>query len=153
MNDTHGKLGFSGTRQGMDKKQTEDFLMQIKTIPPREFHHGSCCGADVEAARLVRQHVPGCRIVAHPGPANCRHKQDSGVDDEVRPCRPYRVRNCAIVNETAALFAAPFSADPDSRSGTWMTIRHADQFGFPHISYRADTEQELIEKARDRNGT
>jgi hypothetical protein len=73
-----------------------------------EFHHGSCQGADVEAAMLVR-YICGnkCKIVCHPGPGGDAHRQDSGVDDVILPVKAHFARNRDIVNACEVLIVCP----------------------------------------------
>lgn len=88
------------------------------------FRHGSCKGGDVEIAKLVRKLFPQCRIIAHPGPKDNPFYENSGVDDEILPNKPFLTRNKDIVNSVDVLYALPEGPEK-IRSGTWSTIRYA----------------------------
>lgn len=130
------KLGFTGTRHGMTDGQRASFgSLIVFDLLPTEFHHGSCQGADVEAARLVEHVTDGgsipCRIVCHPGPDGDPHQQQSGVDDETLPGKTHFARNRDIVDGTDALVAAPAQMEGQQFGGTWYTIRYARKTGKP----------------------
>ena len=121
-------VGFTGTRNGMTDEQIAIFEGLIPR--PASFHHGSCKGADVQAARIVRKlfrdHIP---IIAHPGPDGDSNREDSGVDDEKCPPRSHLARNRDIVNLCDLLIACPFESEEQPRGGTWYTIRYARNRG------------------------
>lgn len=121
-------IGFSGTRHGMNDVQRALFEGLIKE--PTEFHHGSCRGSDIQAARIVRSlfrnHIP---IICHPGPDGDGNREDSGVDDEKRPPRSHLARNRDIVNACDLLIACPFENEEQARGGTWYTINFAKKTG------------------------
>lgn len=113
------KVGFTGTRHGLTDLQAATFEGLVSG--PDEFHHGSCQGADVEAARIVRRsHAKPVKIVCHPGPAGDEHQQDSGVDDERRAPKTHFARNRDIVAETDELVACPCDVTEQNRGGTWL---------------------------------
>lgn len=122
------KLGFTGTRFGMSVLQKRVFQLAVASKSIEEFHHGSCQGADVEAARIVRELHPSCRIVAHPGPDGDNHRELSGVDDLTLEPKTHFARNRDIVNATDLLLATPFQAERQSRGGTWYTVDFAEKF-------------------------
>jgi hypothetical protein len=123
------KLGFTGTRHGMTDHQKQLFRQVLSGIQLYEFHHGSCQGADVEAARIVREVVPNCLIVAHPGPDGDKHREVSGVDNVTTEPKSHFARNRDIVNETDLLAAAPLQDEPQNYGGTWYTIGYARKAG------------------------
>lgn len=137
------KAGVTGSRHGFSASQAMAFrrwAAEQESID--EFHHGSCSGVDVEAARIVRELHPGCRIIAHPGPEDCPHQADSGVDDEALPGKGHFARNRDIVNCTEFLAGFPFSMgvrpDGTRMGGTWYTIEFARKVGRPHIVVSPD---------------
>lgn len=124
------KLGFTGTRNGMTELQKTIFEGLLQ--PMEEFHHGSCRGADVEAARIVHHTFElSPTIVCHPGPDDDPCREASGVDDEVRPPKTHFARNRDIVNETDELIATPADMAEQERGGTWYTIRYAQRVRKP----------------------
>jgi hypothetical protein len=124
------RVGFTGTRKGMTASQAAVFEGLVEL--PTEFHHGSCKGADVEAARIVRRtfivHVP---VICHPGPNGDPCQEPSGVDDERREPKTHFARNRDIVNETDRLIACPCDMTEQSRGGTWYTVSYARKKGKP----------------------
>lgn len=121
-------VGFTGTRHGMTDVQAtvlEGFLR-----PMAEFHHGSCKGADVEAARIVRRtFAHPVRIIAHPGPDDDQCRDESGVDDETLPGLTHFARNRDIVDQCDELIACPREPTEQPKGGTWYTIRYARKRG------------------------
>jgi hypothetical protein len=124
-------LGFTGTRHGLTHPQRVSFsnlLVRLEETGHRVlvFRHGSCQGADVEAALATRV-VCGSdvRIIAHPGPDVDKHQVDSGVDDEKLPGKTHFARNRDIVACTDALVACPHDDVEQPFGGTWYTVRHA----------------------------
>jgi hypothetical protein len=62
-------VGFTGTRDGMTGPQRRTLTGMLAFVAMggdrvAEFHHGSCRGSDVEAARLARELIAGVRLVA-----------------------------------------------------------------------------------------
>lgn len=123
------KLGFTGTRHGMTAAQKREFAELIKRMRPAVFRHGSCQGADVQAAQIVFGVYDFTRIVCHPGPDGDSHRQASGVDDETLPGKTHFARNRAIVDATDALVACPCDMAEQARGGTWYTVGYARKKG------------------------
>ena len=123
------KLGFTGTRHGMTEVQENKFYDLLANVD--EFYHGSCAGADVRAAQLVRQMFwKDVNIVAMPGPDDDSWQTSSGVDDITLPTRSHFVRNRDIVERCDELYATPkeWVARPAWKGmmgGTWYTINYA----------------------------
>ncbi len=118
-------VGFTGTRRGLtvDQKATFEGLMWDRC---HEFHHGSCCGADVEAAKIVRNTLKNhVKIIGHPGPTGESCKVSSGVDDEVTKDKTHFARNRDIVNLSDELIACPGEMESPGYGGTWYTINYA----------------------------
>jgi hypothetical protein len=128
--------GFTGTQHGMTTAQHTTLTEFLSRLSGRlaEFHHGDCIGADEEAAaimrRLSRGVTPPTRIICHP-PQNEAKRSALRLWDEARPALPYLQRNKVVVDETSVLLAAPGQANNVLRSGTWSTIRYAQQLGRP----------------------
>lgn len=125
-------VGFTGTRVGMTPAQLDAFKELVATTRFKEFHHGSCMGADVEAARIVRRFAEEyVYIVCHPGPADDSCQQASGVDDEIREPLTHFRRNRNIVSCCDLLVATPKESIPQNRGGTWYTINYAHKLNKP----------------------
>jgi hypothetical protein len=135
-------LGITGTRSGMTLPQLRtlfDLLSKLDAVPAAaEFHHGSCQGADVQAARcvsLIRESYVGsgvgCVIVSHPGPDGDTCRRDSGVDDAVLPGKNHFARNRDIVNVCDLLIVCPGQMSHQPKGGTWMTFDYARKQGKP----------------------
>ncbi len=123
-------VGFTGTRKGMTDAQRAAFgTLIVFDVPPHIFTHGSCEGADVEAARIVRYVNDACRIACRPGPVDDPHRSLSGVDDEAMPARTHFARNRDIVDGSDVLVAAPCDDTEQPFGGTWYTIRYARKKG------------------------
>ena len=119
------KMGFSGTRNGMTEAQKNAFVRLIDAEPPNWFHHGSCVGADCEAALIVRMRFPVyCVIVRHP-PKDTSLMAQNAPYGEDRPAKSHLARNRDIVNETELLIATPFQMEHQESGGTWYTIDFA----------------------------
>ena len=107
------KIGFTGTRRGMSMNQKR-MLRYVMTrfYDVVEFHHGAAIGADTEAVEIVTtlgrwENSP--QIIPHPAKKN-----------------PL-ARNRTIVSKVGILIAAPATDREVLRSGTWATIRYAQQ--------------------------
>src|SRR6266403_2732141 len=122
-----GKMGFTGTRQGMSERQKNAVWNLLKKLHPSEFHHGDCVGADKEAHDLVREMVPSCKIIVHP--ANILGMSAGCIADVYMPTKDPLERNKDIVNSCQLLVATPATDLEVLRSGTWMTIRYARREG------------------------
>ena len=124
-------IGFTGTRNGMTMTQKHilgDGLFWLRSFA-EEFHHGDCVGADEEAASLAKGF--GYQIVGHP--PDERGARAFFQSDISLPEKPYLERNHAIVDATQILIACPFEVEEVLRSGTWATIRYANQSNKPIV--------------------
>lgn len=135
------KVGFTGSRRGMTKLQTAEWLKFIVEHHPFELHHGDCIGADAQGhMNYYTYPEKGKRIVIHP-PINDTYRAfthlsfdwtvEEVMDDtvvEVRPEKEYLDRNADIVNDTEFLVAFP-NRDTVHKGkgggGTWSTVRYA----------------------------
>ena len=130
-------IGFSGTRNGMTEVQVTllEGLLPGKML---RFLHGSCYGADVEAAQLART-LFGKRvlIVAYPGIrfGSTTLAAKSNVDDWTMPVEDYLERNRRIVHDCDELIACPGEG---VSKGTWYTIKYARKCGKPVTIIHAD---------------
>lgn len=120
------KMGFTGTRKGMTDWQKRRLREWLRVFRPDEFHHGDCVGADAQAHKIVRETLPGCRIVAHPSDMP-RFRARCKADETFAP-QPPLVRNGVIVALTDEMVAAPETDEEQSRSGTWATVRYARHY-------------------------
>lgn len=125
-------VGFTGSRNGITAFQRAVFgTILIFDVHPAVFRHGSCKGADVEAARVVRYAYSerGIRIIAHPGLDNDLCRVDSGVDDDVLAGRTHFARNRDIVDKSDLLVAMPDCQPLGSNGGTSYTVGYAKKVG------------------------
>lgn len=119
-------VGFTGTRHGMTDVQRASFgTLIVLDVKVTEFHHGSCKGADIEAARIVRHVVSPSWIINHPGPDGDPCREESGVDDEILPPKTHFARNRDIVDKSDILVACPCDMTDQPRGGTWYTVGYA----------------------------
>ncbi len=133
------RVAVTGTREGMTDAQRATFGTVLLPLDLHgadavtEFHHGSCQGVDVQAARLARYVLgDGVRVVCHPGPAGHPCREDSGVDDEVRPAKTHFARNRDLVDGADVLVACPLRPDPIGKNtpgGTAYTVNYARKKG------------------------
>lgn len=117
------KVGFTGTREGMNQQQKEEFALHFNTLGATEFHHGDCNGADAQAHEIVRLCFPNVKIVIHPPLRNYMRAYCKG--DLLMPQLDYLPRDEKIVDSTEYLIAAPLRDYEEKRSGTWYTVRYA----------------------------
>jgi len=142
------KIGFTGTREGMSKRQEGLFSRVISEYfyDMDEFHHGDCIGADAEA----HQHIHDCRrydedghevkIVIHPPlkdevRAHCKtyNRDPYYYDDIIKVKKNYLERNRDIVDATDLLIATPKELSTTEFYGTMYTIKYAHDKGVPVI--------------------
>lgn len=124
-------IGFTGTQFGMTRAQGETVWKIVSHLPEFIAHHGDCIGADDTFDKLVRL-CPNLRgIVVHPPDNTAKRAFVSTLGCEVRPEKPYLERNLDIVREVVALIATPKESNPQMRSGTWATVRRAQEWTVP----------------------
>lgn len=114
------KIGFSGSRFGLSDMQ-KNILRHVVGDKCGEFHHGLCVGGDADAHDIVREFKDFWKIIGHP-PANSSLRANR-ICDELRPEKPYLMRNKDIVDETAFLIGMPKQQSPET-GGTWYTINY-----------------------------
>jgi hypothetical protein len=145
------KIGFTGTRAGMNDRQRElvkavlDSLAWAATHGPLrlkerpEFYHGGADGADEEAD--AEACLLGYVITVHPCPGVTADEVTgtngrgtfNGHEVAWREVLPPLVRNRNIVDECDLLIAAPKRRAEERRSGTWATVRYARKVGRPTL--------------------
>lgn len=141
-------IGFTGTRCGMSVRQQHalrELLDDTLGLFGFHAHHGCCIGADAEFHEECRIPRGGpVTIVGHPGPEWPDGKTCADVEcDEMRPRRPYFVRDQDIVDAVQIMIAAPLQNESQRRGGTWATIRMAMK------AHRAGKLRELYVIGRD----
>jgi len=114
------KIGFTGSRHGMNIEQFNEFKQIILSKEIEEFHHGMCVGADKQAHDFIKSEK--IKIIGHPPViktliADCECNIYMEEQD-------YLDRNKNIVDKTEILIATP-NTEEKIRSGTWSTIRYA----------------------------
>lgn len=110
---------------GMTERQhfaVSNLLWIFGSTKPREFHHGDCEGADVQAARIANWYH--YRIICHPPVKNDRRGWYK-FNDIIKPAHDYIIRDQEIVDDSQVLIATPHTPYEVTRSGTWTTIRYA----------------------------
>jgi hypothetical protein len=145
-------LGVTGTRrknEGGHSFPTHDQLWAMEQMIAMGvshgawwLHHGACTGWDEAAVRYVRAAFPGLVTVAHP-PIKEDHLSRAAIEGShiVHKPKNYHDRDHDIAVVSEFLLSGPAWAEHDERarrSGTWLTIRLARNFGT--ISYACDLE-------------
>jgi len=98
----------------------------------RKLHHGYCVGGDAQLARIAKD--VGFCLIAHPGyppehPEETKYRAFTDFNDEVLESRPFILRDKDMVDKAAFLLAAPYQDYMVTRSGTWTTVRYAQNEG------------------------
>lgn len=127
----HKGVGFTGTQKGMTPAQAttlRSVLEHLKEKGFTHFHHGDAIGADAQAHKIAKS--VGYKIVLHPPDDDSKRAFTKGHEE--REPKHYYKRNEDIVNESKTLIATPRSVNEQRRSGTWMTVRRADNAGRPY---------------------
>lgn len=122
------RIAFTGTRTGMTPEQRTAVIEYLLDAGPFYAIHGDCWGADAEFDSLVRC-MPGLLgVVMHPSTHGLRHFCAPNYAKDVvhTPAAPL-VRDRAMVAECDVLIAAPKTPTPVLRSGTWATVRYAQE--------------------------
>lgn len=124
------RVGFTGTELGMTEHQKNTFKWLIQQIQPTYFSHGDCVGADDEAADIVDNLNLSTYIICHP-PAKNKLRAYNNRWASLRPTKSYLARDRDIVAENDVIIATPAESVPQSRGGTWYTIRYGKSVGKP----------------------
>ena len=131
------KVGFTGTREGMTAAQivalTEFFAKHGDKIT--EFHHGDCVGADAQAHNIACGMIGEDKVYVHPPDIDTRR----AFCKSPHIARPmgYLARDLKIVESTERMIAAPKAGPPAPRSGTWYTVRRAQERKRPVLILKA----------------
>ena len=132
------KVGVTGTREGMILEQRKAFCSMCCCDPSStvdinlatEFHHGSCRGVDVQAARIVNDLCNlDCEIHCHPGPSDDPNQENSGVDTVIHEPKNHFARNRNIVDTMDLLIVVPREKPLGSLGGTVYTAGYARKKG------------------------
>lgn len=119
-------VGFTGTQNGWTTAQSLAVYQVLSETIASGFivmHNGDCIGSDAAAGKLFKR--LGGHLVIHPPLVSKKRTYLPG--DEIRPIKPYLVRNRNIVNESSCMIATPGEMVEQRRSGTWATIRYAQK--------------------------
>lgn len=117
------KLGFSGTRSGMNSNQLFVFWDQFAVAKYSEFHHGDCVGADADAHKAFRLFEPQVKIIIHPPVDEKLRAFCEG--DEIRKQNTHFARNRNIVDSTDEMVITPYQDEWQDHGGTWYTHDYA----------------------------
>lgn len=123
-------IGFTGTHHGMTVQQSDTLRTLLYGYEVFTLHHGGCLGADTEAHQAARVTQRCCGVIVHP----CNIEAMQGAC-RYRPCdiklapKPPLHRNMDIVDAVEFMIAAPKQDYMITRSGTWATVRYAQQQG------------------------
>lgn len=127
------KVGFTGTRNGINKFQWLQLAQFIAEETIEEAHHGDCIGADEAFHDLIMNAISHIRldakIILHP-PGETRLRAFCATHDAIPP-KPYLERNRDIVDATDVLIVCPGQETETLRSGTWSTYRYALKLNRP----------------------
>ena len=120
------KVGFTGTRHGMTKKQRDELEKLVQEKDVGEFHHGMCVGSDEQAHAIIFKKAPQANIVGHPPKAVATMAELHC--DKVLEADSWSRRNKSIVDSSDYVIATPDTKERVG-SGTWKTIRYARKKG------------------------
>ncbi len=124
-NEMKVSVGFTGTQRGMTGPQRESVVRLLGSLKPGAVHHGDCVGADTTFHDLCnRQGIP---IIIHPPLQGRKRAMCNGRNVTILAPKAFLARNRDIVDASDVLIAAPFEEKEVLRSGTWATVRYAEQ--------------------------
>ena len=119
-------IGFTGSRNKMNRKQISELKSLLSSFSIEEFHHGDCVGSDKQANDIIKAMKilkdQKSKIVLHP-PKYKKYRAYCRADISHKP-EAYLIRNRQIVDATEILVATPCDKEK-LRSGTWSTVRYA----------------------------
>lgn len=126
------QIGFTGTQEGMTAPQKRTLRELLKLLRKNDeiifFRHGDCVGSDEEAHALALDlHYS---VIIHP-PEDEKKRAFCEEAFTILEPKPYRERNLRIVQKSHILLAAPKGLAEEQRSGTWSTVRAANNLGVP----------------------
>lgn len=122
------KVGFTGTRHGMNDTQKKELEKLFNSKEFSEFHHGMCIGSDKQSHDMVVKLKDNrdIKIIGHP--PKYKGSMAQCDCDLLMKADEYLVRNHHIVDHTDVLIATPDTKEK-IRSGTWSTVRYARKLG------------------------
>lgn len=142
-------IGFTGTHKGMTQAQkftVRSLLAAYKVSSHSQgitakFRHGLCVGSDDQAAAIAKE--IGYYVIAFPGfpakdPSDLSNRGIFTDNDEVMPAGEFLYRDKLIVNPSDIMIATPAQPYEIQRSGTWATVRYADQKQVPIFLVQPD---------------
>jgi hypothetical protein len=135
------KIGFTGTRNGMNDIQRYNFNKLIVKLTSENlitaFHHGDCVGSDDDAHGLIESFNDALTdkadfitLCIHPPLDDSLQAKNEGPGT-IMYCEPktYLARNRDIVNVSDIMIACPPTNTEMKRGGTWYTINYAKKQG------------------------
>lgn len=126
-------LSFTGTRQGMTRKQMDKVKKLLDELQPFLVVYGDCIRADAEFNQIVIDYRGGIlssktpRIKLWPSTAKTRAYCEGY--DIIMPAKEPLDRNKDIASDGDRLIGCPKEMTEVLRSGTWSTIRYAKKLG------------------------
>lgn len=129
------KIGFTGTRDGMNDIQSKTFVHLFTGFRKfdnkiTELYLGDCIGADQQAGHIIFKHAKNpfkCYLLPSDIPPMQGHLEKSFPSCIRIPEAPPLQRDEHLVDPIEVLFATPKESEKQVRSGTWYTIRYAKQ--------------------------
>ncbi len=143
------KIGFTGTRKGINSHQHDSLIKFVRHLSLEETieaHHGDCVGADAQFHQiliLLQEEGRDIKIHIHP-PNKEENRAFCKGADVIYEADGYLVRNENIVNNTDILIACPLENEEQQRGGTWYTVRYArekNRFVYILRPYGAEVDQ------------
>jgi len=132
-------IGITGSRDGCSPLQLAALkaaLTILHTTTIFTLHHGCCVGVDEQAHLIAKAlnvniwaHPPTNKSLIMKAPMNNMYR----IEDDL----PYLHRNEIIVSHTELLIAVPRSME-NKKSGTWYTIKLAQEYGSNIIILKPD---------------
>lgn len=125
-------LAFTGTRKGMTPRQHSVLSQIMAELDITQACHGACVGADEEFHELALYFgVPIIEVWPANIPSMRAKLREPGLMDRsviiVKEPQPPLDRNWDIIREAQLVVACPESVTEMLRSGTWATVRYAEQ--------------------------
>lgn len=125
-------LGFTGSRKGLSERQRYILHQILEECKPEVAVHGGCIGADTDFHNLcIRHETPVIKVY------QSTLVQTWGDRLFLTPTHKTRIiwmgsqppldRNWDIVRDRDLVVACPDTAQETLRSGTWATVRYAQQ--------------------------
>jgi hypothetical protein len=123
-------IGFTGTRKGLTERQVHLLADVLEHIKPARVDHGGCTGGDGQCHLLLKQFpIEEVHIWYSNLPHTWMKEPEKGritLLIKHAPAPPLD-RNWKIILDKDLLIACPAESVMQLRSGTWSTIRYAEQ--------------------------